>query len=58
MDVTDVAIVSAPPKVGDDEEIEAIVGKGLGLNCDVEQEGIKPTITWLAVFHLFFLIFF
>lgn len=54
MDVTDVAIVSAPPKVGDDEEIEAIVGKGLGLNCDVEQEGIKPTITWLAVFYLFF----
>ncbi|CAG9531886.1 unnamed protein product [Cercopithifilaria johnstoni] len=39
--------VFAPPKVGNDESLEVIVGKGVILNCDVEQEGLKSTISWL-----------
>uniref|UniRef100_A0A914RG71 Ig-like domain-containing protein n=1 Tax=Parascaris equorum TaxID=6256 RepID=A0A914RG71_PAREQ len=41
----------APPKLGDDEELEVVVGKGVTLNCDVEQEGLQSTITWLANQH-------
>ncbi|KAM3729054.1 Hemicentin-1 [Dirofilaria immitis] len=36
-----------PPKVGNDESLEVIVGKSVILNCDVEQEGFKSTISWL-----------
>uniref|UniRef100_A0A0R3RPN6 Immunoglobulin I-set domain protein n=1 Tax=Elaeophora elaphi TaxID=1147741 RepID=A0A0R3RPN6_9BILA len=42
----------APPKVGDDESLEVIVGKGVILNCDVEQEGFKTTISWLMRLHV------
>ncbi|VDO39133.1 unnamed protein product [Onchocerca flexuosa] len=38
---------NAPPKVGNDESLEVIVGKSVILNCDVEQEGSKSTISWL-----------
>lgn len=47
----------APPKVGRDEEKIAIVNDHVTLNCGVEEEGFKPSISWLVVSIFLFLFF-
>uniref|UniRef100_A0A7E4UTJ6 Immunoglobulin I-set domain protein n=1 Tax=Panagrellus redivivus TaxID=6233 RepID=A0A7E4UTJ6_PANRE len=37
----------APPQVGPNETLSAIVGKAVTLICDVKNEGPKSSITWL-----------